>query len=296
MKIFLSGGTGFVGAQLRKALLDRGDEIKLLVHKRGGSFEQGVEPVEGDITLPGTFAYALSGCDAAINLVGIIREFPARGATFAMLHVKATKNIVEAARGAGVKRYVHMSALGTRPKATSEYHRSKYQAEELVRASGLDWTIFRPAIIFGPGDEFVNRLAGFIRSLPAVPVIGDGTYRLQPIAVSDVVRCFAMALDMMETRGKTFALCGPDRFTYNELLDTICLVLGRPMVRKVPNPLAIMKVVVPILQRFSFFPITMDQIQMLLEENICDGKWRETFRFEPQRFADGIARYLQREV
>jgi uncharacterized protein YbjT (DUF2867 family) len=294
MKIFLSGGTGFVGVHLRKALLDRGDEIRLLVHKKGGSFEQGVEALEGDITIPGTFSHALSGCDAAINLVGIIREFPARGATFTKLHVEATKNILHAARGAGVRRYIHMSALGSRPGATSAYHRSKYSAEELVRASGLDWTIFRPSIIFGPGDEFVNRLAGFIRRLPAVPVIGDGMYRLQPIAVSDVARCFAMALEMPETCGKTYELCGPDRFTYNEILDTIGLVLGRPMVRKVPNPLAIMKVVVPILQGFSFFPITMDQIQMLLEENICDSKWRETFRFEPQRFADGISRYLQR--
>jgi uncharacterized protein YbjT (DUF2867 family) len=293
MKIFLSGGTGFVGAHLRKALLERGDEIRLLVHKRRGSFEQGVEPVEGDITLPVTFGYALSGCDAAINLVGIIREFPAKGATFARMHVESTKNILHAAKGAGVRRYIHMSALGTSPGATSAYHRSKYQAEELVRASGLDWTIFRPSIIFGPGDEFVNRLAGFIRGLPAVPVIGDGTYRLQPIAVSDVARCFAMALEMPETRGRAYELCGPDRFTYHELLDTIGGIIGRPVLRKVSNPLAIMKVVVPVLQRFSFFPITMDQILMLLEENICDGKWRETFCFEPQRFADGIARYLQ---
>jgi uncharacterized protein YbjT (DUF2867 family) len=99
---------------------------------------------------------------------------------------------------------------------------------------------------------------------------------------------------MPETCGKTYELCGPDRFTYNELLDTIGGVIGRTVMRKVPNPLAIMKVVVPFLQGFSFFPITMDQIQMLLEENICDGKWRETFRFEPQRFAEGISRYLQR--
>jgi NADH dehydrogenase len=293
MKIFLSGGTGFVGGHLRKALTERGYEIRLLVHKRGVSFEQGVEPVEGDLTLPGTFSAALPGCDAAINLVGIIREFPARGATFEKLHVEGAKNMLHAAQAAGVKRYIHMSALGTRPDATSAYHRSKYRAEELVRASGLDWTIFRPSIIFGPGDEFVNRLAGFIRSLPAVPVIGDGSYRLQPMAGADVARCFAMALEMPETRGKTFELCGPDRFTYNDLLDTIGLVLGRPMVRKLPNPLPVMKVVVPVLQGFSFFPITMDQILMLVEENICDGKWRETFRFEPQRFADGIARYLR---
>jgi uncharacterized protein YbjT (DUF2867 family) len=293
MKIFLSGGTGFVGGHMRKALMDRGYSIRLLVHKKGGSFEEGVELVEGDITVPGTFSDALTGCDAAINLVGIIREFPARGATFEKLHVEAAKNILHAARVAGVKRYIHMSALGTRPDATSGYHRSKFRAEELVRESGLDWTIFRPSIIFGPGDDFVNKLAGFIRTFPAVPVIGDGTYRLQPIAGADVARCFAMALEMPETCGKTYEICGPDRFTFNELLDTIGLIIGKPDVKKVRNPLGIMKVIVPLFQGFSFFPVTMDQILMLVEENICDGKWRETFRFEPERFADGIARYLR---
>jgi NADH dehydrogenase len=127
-----------------------------------------------------------------------------------------------------------------------------------VRASGLDWTIFRPSIIFGPRDDFVNKLAGFIRSYPAVPVIGDGRYRLQPIAADDVARCFAMALEMPETIGQTYEICGPDRLTYNELLDTIGRVLG-----------------------------------MLVEENICDGSWQETFRFAPERFEAGIAKYLK---
>jgi NADH dehydrogenase len=186
-----------------------------------------------------------------------------------------------------------MSALGTRPDATSRYHQSKFRAEECVHASGLEWTIFRPSIIFGPNDAFVNKLAGLIRNLPALPVIGDGAYRIQPIFAGDVARCFVMALEMPETTGNTYELCGPDRLTYNELLDTIGRVLGKSHVTKVPNPLAIMKIIVPVFQKFPFFPITMDQIQMLVEENICDGNWRETFRFEPQRFADGIAGYLR---
>lgn len=293
MKIFLSGGTGFVGRHVLGALLEKGHRVVVLVHKRGGSSETGVEQVEGDITIPATFADALRGCEAAINLVGIIREFPARGVTFEKLHLEATRNIVDAAGKAGIKRFIQMSALGARPDAVSGYHRSKFLAEEYVRASGLDWTIFRPSIIFGPGDGFANKLAGFIRGLPVVPVIGDGAYRLQPIAAADVARCFEMALEMAETRGKTYELCGPDRFTYNELLDTIGGVLGKPNVRKLRNPLPVMMFIVPLLQRFPFFPITMDQIRMLLEENICDGTWRETFRFEPQRFADGIARYLR---
>jgi NADH dehydrogenase len=293
MKIFLSGGTGFVGGHLRKALLERGHSIRLLVHRKRESFEAGVELAEGDVTRPDTLAAAVAGCDATINLVGIIREFPARGITFEKLHVEAMQNVVEAANKAGIRRHLQMSALGTRPDATSLYHRTKYRGEEHVRASGLDWTIFRPSLIFGPGDAFVNMLAGYIRTYPAVPVIGDGRYRLQPIAADDVARCFAMALEMPETAGQTYEVCGPDRLTYNELLDTIGSVLGKPRVPKIPNPLSIMKLVVPLLQGFSFFPITMDQITMLVEENICDGNWQKTFRFEPERFEAGIAKYLK---
>ena len=162
-----------------------------------------------------------------------------------------------------------------------------------MRGSGLDWTIFRPSIIFGPQDAFVNLLAGYIRSYPVVPVIGDGTYRLQPIAADDVARCYTLALELPETIGRTFELCGTDRLTYVEMLDTIGRVLGRQHVTKINSPLGIMKLVVPFLQGFSSFPITMDQILMLVEENICDGSWQKIFRFEPEHFEPGIRKYLK---
>jgi NADH dehydrogenase len=293
MKIFLAGGTGFIGGHVCAALLQKGHEIRLLTHRKGDARKDGVEQVEGDVTRPETFADMVNGCDATINLVGIIREFPGRGVTFEQLHVAATRNVIAAARGAGVPRHLQMSALGARPGAVSAYHRSKFRAEEDVRNSGLDWTIFRPSIVFGPKDAFVNMLAGYIRSYPAVPVIGDGRYRMQPIAADDVARCFTMALEMPETAGRTYELCGPDRLPYNDMLDTIGRVLGKRQVTKIFNPLLLMKAIVPLLQGFSFFPVTMDQIVMLTEENICDGIWRETFRFEPERFEPGIARYLR---
>lgn len=292
MKVFLTGGTGFVGSHLLKALLGKGHTVRLLSHKRGGFPENGVDQVEGDVTRPETFADKVRGCDATMNLVGVIREYPGRGITFERLHVEATRNVVAAATAAGVKRHLQMSALGTRPGATSSYHRSKFQAEEIVRTSGLDWTIFRPSIVFGPKDDFINKLAGYIRTYPAIPVIGDGRYLLQPISADDVARCFTMALEMPETVGRTFELCGADPLSYIEMLDTIGRVLGKQHVTKIFNPLPLMKLVVPFLQGFSFFPITMDQILMLVEENICNGNWRETFRFEPERFEAGIRNYL----
>lgn len=290
MKIFVSGGTGFVGGHVTEELLSRGHELRLLVHRRAPA-RPGVEQVQGDVTRPETFANALSGCDAAINLVGIIREFPSRGATFAKLHVEATRNVVAAAKRAGVQRFVQMSALGTRPNAVSAYHRTKFEAEETVRASGLSWTIFRPSLVFGPKDEFVNMMAGYIRRFGAAPMIGDGRYRLQPIAAEDVARCFSLALEMPQTENKTFEICGPDRFTYVEMLDCIGRALGK-RVCKLASPLALMKLVVPLLEGFPFFPLTSDQMTMLLEESICDSSWRDTFTFQPVHFEEGIRRWL----
>jgi len=264
------------------------------VHHRSENSEPGTEQVLGDVTDLATFADALKGCDAAINLVGIIREFPERGITYDRLLVQATRNVLDAAREAGVRRHLQMSALGTAPDTGSGYFSGKYRGEILVRDSGLQYTIFRPSVIFGPKDDFVNKLAEYLRLFPAMPVIGDGEYPLQPIAADDVARCFAMALEMPETIGKTFELCGPDRLTYNELLDVIGRVLGKGRVLKVKNPLPLMRLVVPFLQRFPSFPITSDQLIMLVRGSACDGAWRQTFRFDPTGFEAGIRQYLTR--
>jgi NADH dehydrogenase len=127
-----------------------------------------------------------------------------------------------------------------------------------------------------------------------VPVIGSGSYRLQPIAAEDVARCFALALEKPATIGQVYTLCGRDRLTYLELVDAVGRALGKSFVLKVKNPLSLMKLVTPLLEGFSFFPLTSDQITMLLEESVCDGSWRETFGFEPVGFQEGIGRYLQR--
>ena len=191
-----------------------------------------------------------------------------------------------------MSRYLQMSALGTRPDAVSGYHRTKWRAEESVCSSGLEWTIFRPSLIFGPQDAFVNMLADNLRLTPVMPVIGSGTYRLQPIHGDDVARCFVQSLEQPETIGQTYGLCGGDRLSYMELLDAIAEALGRRHPFKPHAPLGLMKRIIPIMQRIPQFPITMDQLQMLLEESICDGSWQQTFRFEPRPFRDGIREYL----
>lgn len=293
MKIFIAGGTGFVGGHLTRELLNRGHELRLLVH-RHGPVADGVEQIEGDVTRLEGFERAAEGCDAVINLVGIIREFPVRGVTFERLHVQATANMLAAAQKTGVKRYLQMSALGTRPDAVSLYHKTKFRAEELVRASDLEWTIIRPSVIYGPKDAFINMLADQLRLAPVMPVIGDGRYRLQPIHADDVARCFALALEQPETVGQCYELCGNDRLSYVELLDAVAAAMGKSAPFKPHAPLGLMKLVIPVMQHIPQFPITTDQLQMLIEENICDGRWKLTFGFEPRDLREGIREYLAR--
>jgi len=293
MRIFIAGGTGFVGGHLVRALLASGHSVRILVH--GHSTNSGeVEQVTGDVTRLETFEQSLSGCDAVINLVGIIREFPARGITFERLHVQATANLLAAANGNSLRRYLQMSALGSRPAAVSGYHQTKWRAEELVRGSGLDWTIFRPSLIFGPHDAFINMLAAQLRLAPIMPVIGSGSYRLQPIHADDVARCFTCALEMPGTIGQAYELCGADRLSYEALLDMIAASLGRSRPFKPHLPLGLMKLIIPYLQKIPQFPITMDQLQMLLEENIGESEWQKVFGFEPRGLREGIDEYLRK--
>jgi NADH dehydrogenase len=298
MRVFVAGGTGFVGRELVRQLVGAGHTVRCLV--RSGSegkleVREGVEIHLGDATRPDTLEKSLQGCGALVNLVGIIREYPGRGITFERLHPGATANLVAAAQTQGVKRFLQMSANGTRDQATAPYHQTKWQAEETVRGSTLDWTIFRPSLIFGPGDEFVTMLAALIRKLPVVPVIGDGRYRMSPVAVADVAAGFVGALKRPETVGQIYHCCGPAAFSYDEILDLVAKALGRGPVTKLHHPLFLMKPAIALLEGIPNFPITSGQLTMLLEGNVCDPHpWAETFAIQATPFAEGIARYLRK--
>jgi NADH dehydrogenase len=293
MKVFIAGGTGFVGEHLVREVLKNDHSVRLLVHTRSALSDK-IEQVTGDVTRPETFVASINGCDAVINLVGIIREFPERGITFEKLHAQATTALVAASRSAGVSRYLQMSALGTRPNAVSAYHQTKWRAEDAVRGSGLEWTIFRPSLIFGPHDAFINMLAAQLRLTPIMPVIGSGTYQLQPIHADDVARCFSRALTMPETIGQVYELCGADRVSYEALLDMIATTMGLARPIKPHAPLGLMKLIIPFMQKIPQFPITMDQLQMLLEESIGSSDWQQVFGFAPRGLQEGISEYLHK--
>lgn len=297
-RVFVTGGTGFVGKAVIRALRANGFIVRCLV--RPGSeanlkgFE-GIERVPGDVLLPKGIEASIEGCSALVHLVGIIRERPGRGVTFERHHAVATANMVKAAEAAEVPRFLQMSALGTRPGACSRYHQTKWEAEETVRGSRLEWTIFRPSVIFGPGDGFVSMLARMIRWLPVVPVIGDGRYRLQPAPIEQVAEGFARALLRHETRGQTYEVGGPRPYAFTEILDLIGQALGKTRVRKVYQPLGLMRLLAWLLEPLPFFPLTSDQLTMLQEDNVCDPTpFFRAFDLAPLEFPAGLQRMLAR--
>ncbi len=297
MKVFVTGGTGFVGREILKQLLQAGHAARALVREGSESKLPELDKVEthtGDITDVASLVGALDGCDAVIHLVGIIREFPGRGITFKKMHVTATENILGACDEQGVRRFLHMSSNGTRERGNTAYHRTKWQAEELVRASGLDWTIFRPSLIFGRGSEFVKMLTELIRRVPVVPVIGDGQYRMQPVSVAQVAESFVRALAMPESVGAIYHQGGSESYTYDAILDLTARAMGRKQATKVHQPLFMIKPMIKLLQGFEQFPITEDQLKMLVEGNVCDpDEWAQTFELVPISYAEGIGECVQ---
>lgn len=297
MKVFVTGGTGFVGREVVRQLLATGHEPVCLL--RPGSENKlpevrGLTIRFGDVTKPASLDGALQGCQAVIHLVGIIREFADRGITFDRLHRQGTANMVAAAKSQQVERFVHMSSNGVKENAATEYYRSKWQAEQILRGSGLRWTIFRPSVIYGAEDDFCNRLAEMIRRLPVVPVLGNGRYRIAPVAVEDVAAGFAAALQEPASIGRTYHVCGRDSFTFNQLLDQVGRALGRSRVSKAHHPLFLIKPLVASLQFLPSFPLTSEQLTMLVAGNVCDPQsWMEDLGIEPRPFAEAICRQFK---
>jgi uncharacterized protein YbjT (DUF2867 family) len=295
-RIFMTGATGFVGRALIPALQAEGYVVRCLV-RRGSERDlrglEAIERVEGSILARETLERGMAGCDTVIHLVGIIRETPATLSTFERIHTQGTLNVLDAAATTGARRYLHMSALGSRPHARARYHQTKWAAEEAVRASPIPWTIFRPSIIYGRRDEFVNMLADMIRRLPVVPVIGNGLQRLQPVPVEHVAAGFAGAVALESTVKQTFDVVGPDPVTMLQLLDLIGEALRRPRVRKVHVPMGLVRPIARLLHRVPGFPLTPDQLVMLEEDNVGDGApFYATFGLTPLPLAGGLRAML----
>lgn len=238
--ILVTGGTGFVGQHVVRELLALGYKVRLLVRHpaRAGRFQYHpqVELVTGDVLKPESLTAALSGVKVVIHLVGIIAE--TSRVTFEQAHLEATRNVLTAAQKARVTRWIQMSAAGTRAEARSRYHITKWQAEELVRRSGLDWTIFRPSLIYG--DRQDDRLLKTFRlllswplgalQLHTFPLLNGGRALIQPVSVHDVAHCFAHAVAKEPAIAKTYELVGPVAFSWREMIFKIAAFLGQKAV------------------------------------------------------------------
>jgi NADH dehydrogenase len=261
MKVFVTGGTGFVGRRIVSELLRREHQAVLLVRKADPL--AGVEGIIGDVTLADSIRISdLTDCRAAIHLVGVIREFPARGITFDRLHVDATRNVLEACRQAGIRRYIHMSAMGANEISKAAYHRTKAHAEELVRSSNLDWTIIRPSLILGRSGEFTRMIRKMVRRR-IVPLIGRGSSCVAPVAVSTVAQAFVSTLENENAVGRIYDLCG-EAMTYRQMMKALAREMGkRVLFVRVPEKLVC--AYATLLDRYPSFPITREQIVMMKE-------------------------------
>lgn len=288
-RVFVTGGTGFVGRNIIRAI--NAHPLRLMVRTpHEGPEEPGIEHVQADVTDPSSLTGTMDGCEIVVHLVGIIEE--TGDATFDRIIRQGTENVLIEAKRAGVKHFVHMSALGARNDPQYGYHTAKYRAEQAVMNSGLTYTIFRPSVIFGPGDGFINTLAGVVRSFPVIPVVGSGQARFQPVQVGDVADAFARAVDDPgETANKVYELGGDRPYTYVQMLDAIAGELGESK-PKVKVPIQLMKIVVSASKPLPSAlrpPVTSEQLKMLSLDNSTSESATETLiGRKPVALEDGI--------
>ena len=275
--VTLFGGSGFIGSQAVRALARRGWRIRVAVRNPVQAIE--VQPLGDpgqiqfmrcDVTNPDDVARALRGSDALVNLVGVLHDGGKRRG-FKAVHVEAARIIAEAARAAGVRRVVQISAIGADAANPSAYARSKAEAEAAVRAVHPDAVILRPSLVFGAGDGFLNRFAAMATISPVLPLIGGGETKFQPVYVGDVAEAIARAVFQGAAAGRTFELGGPAVWTFREVLDLVRREAGRDRLLA-PVPFFVARPLGAALEMLGLFgltpPLTRDQVLMLQVDNV----------------------------
>ena len=307
MNVAIFGGTGFVGSYLIDELLKRGHVPVLLV--RSGS-EAKIhrrdlcETVTGVIEDPEAVRRTVSGADAVIYNIGILKEAPKLGITFEALQFEGARLAMDATAEAGVKRFLLMSANGVKADGTA-YQKTKYMAEQYLQDSGLDWTIFRPSVLFGDPRGRMEFATQLYRDIVAMPLpapmfydgllpFGAGSMQMSPIHASDVAKIFVGSLQEEKSIGRIYHLGGPRNLSWKQILQTIGEATGK-RVFGVPTPAWAVKVVAGLLDGLNIMPVTGDQISMLVEGNTCNSAdvFRD-FNIEPIPFDAEHLQYLIR--
>ena len=305
MRVAIFGGSGFVGSYLVDALIAAGHEPSLMV--RLGS-ERKVRQAErcrlvaGNLSSTTAIDATLENCDAVIYSVGILKESPKQGITFEELQYNGVVRVAESTKARGISRFLLMSANGAKSMGTP-YQETKFRAEEHVRASGFDVTIFRPSVIFGEPRgrmEIGTQLYAEMIS-PPIPAVGfftgwrpyRGAVAMSPVHVEDVAQAFLTALRESSTIGKTYVLGGPEVLSWAEMLRRIARTVGR---KKwiLPMPIGIMKLAAALLDWLPFFPETRDQLTMLAEGNTADpAALAQLIGRQPKAFNEAYLAYLR---
>jgi NADH dehydrogenase len=264
VKVLVTGGTGFVGPHIVSAIVEAGHFVRVLERKPGTWQKAGLpcqEAVQGDMTDAASLRRAVEGQDVVVHLVAIIAG---KQEEFERIMEQGTRHLVAAAKDAGVKRFVLMSALGTseETKELVPYYHAKWDMEQTVKTSGLEHVIFRPSFVFGREGGTLHVFRRIAKLAPVTPIVGPGTERIQPIWVDDVGAYFAAAVDKPEAANRTFELGGPDTVTWNELWSRLKQALGnrRPSVHV---PFGLMRVQAALTERLPKAPITRDMLKML---------------------------------
>lgn len=296
MRVLVLGGTGFVGRHIVAKLVTAGHDVVVPTRSR----ERGkhlillptLDLVERDIHDPRSLSELVERTDAVVNLVGILHESGRE--TFARVHVDVARGVVDACRRVGVRRLLHMSALGAAPGAASRYLRSKGEAQALVEASGLDWTVFRPSVVFGRGDSFLALFAKLVTWMPVV-ILAAPRARFQPVYVGDVASCFARSLGDGRTVRVRYELCGPNVYTLRELVAWVAETSGhvRPIFGLGP---ALSRLQARVLEVLPFRLLTRDNLASMSVDNVCSAPFPPAFGIVPAALEAIAPEYLAPEA
>ena len=290
--ILVLGGTGFVGRHVVDRLVAA--VYKVIVPTR--RFDKArflqvlptVALVSGDVNRAETLTRLVAGSGAVVNLVGILNE--TRGVTFQKAHVDFARAVTAACRSAGVRRLIQMSALNADPNGPSRYLRSKGEAEAIVAASGLDWTIFRPSVIFGREDRFLNLFATLLDYAPVI-ALANPDARFQPVYVGDVAQCVTEALPRPSTYGRIYPLCGPSVYSLRELVRYVGAVTGkvRPIIGLGPT---LSRMQASVLEHLPGSLLTRDNLLSMQKDSTCDGESVAALGVIPQALEYIVPSYL----
>jgi len=295
--VLVTGAGGLVGARTCRLLAERGWSVRALVRDRARAEQRlsgaKVEYAIGDLRDRDLVNAAVRGADAVVHLAAIAIE--RAGQTYEAVNSEATATLLEAARATGVPRFIQMSQNGASSSSPHRFLRSKGIAEDLVRASDRSWTVLRPSVIFGPGDEFVTVLARLVRLSPLVyPLPGGGTARFQPVAVGDVAAAIAICLERSDTAGRAFALGGPEPLTLREIAARVLKAMGaRRML--VGAPIGVMRPLVAFAQLvLPSPPVTTGLLALLDNDNVTpDNALEPVFEITPTPFTAEQLGYLR---